>query len=930
MNIYIKIILIAFFQIFQITAFSQTGSIEGKITDKKNGEEVIGATILIDGTTVATATTFDGTYKISKVKPGIYNIRVSFISYNPVVIENIEVKQNQVSIVNCELDEASVDIDEVKVTTVRRTNTEIAMMSTIKTSNLVVSGISSQQISKSLDKDASEVIRRVPGITIYNGKFINVRGLAERYNNVWLNNGATPSTETDIRAFSFDVIPSNLIDNIMVYKSGAPELPLDFSGGFIKIFTKNMPDNNYLQVEYGTAYNSNSTFRDFSKYQGGSTDFIGFDDGTRALPTNYPSDIKGLDKLSLSEKTELARAFNSNWAPHKITAIPDQKFGLTLARKFTAGQLQIGNITSVNYGTSFETQQIVGNKYSSFDWETNIPIADYVSSANQYSQSVKLSILHNWIFLAGKTNKIEFRNLLSQNSFSRAFERTLHKPSELIDQIEQANQFMSRSIYTGQLAGDHKLNEEKSSIDWNIAYSYANRNEPDKKVITKQLDQFSNEYELRLSDIVSPTQGGRVYQYNFENIISASINFEQKFMFGNFAPSLKIGSLVEKKSREFNARNIGVINRSLETDFLNNPDLNDIFSNGNYSDTLLSIAENTNKTDSYVASNELMAGYMSLNIPITKKVNIFCGIRGENNIMKLNTYDISGDKINIDNNKIYFKPSANISYKFTQKFLARVAYFSSVNRPEFREIAPYNYYDYTERASYQGEPALKDAIVQNADLRFEYYPTDGETYSIAFFYKHFANPIELKYNGAGQSGLSYIFGNANAAESKGIEIEIRRNLDFVSVLKNYSIVFNGSLINSEVIFPKGSNSYNRPMYGQSPYIINAGIYYQKPEWGLTFNAMYNIIGERIVIVGVKNQNSIDDIPDYYEQPRNLLDISVTKKLGKRFDLKAGIKDIFHNPAKITQTFENNGLKKELVFKEINAGTIFSLGISLKL
>ena len=928
--LYTKLILVFSILLFELPSFSQMGSIEGKVSDKKNGEEVIGATVSIDKTTIGISTSFDGTYKLSRLTPGKYNIRISFISYNPVIFENIEVKANQITQLNCELEEATVNIDEVKVTAVRRSNTEMSVMNAIKTSNLVVSGISSQQIGKSLDKDASEVIRRIPGITIFNGRFINVRGLSERYNNVWLNNGATPSSETDIRAFSFDVVPSSLIDNIMVYKSGSPELPLDFSGGFIKIFTQNMPEKNFATIDYSTAYNSTATFNSFKKYQGGKYDWLGFDDGTRALPANYPTDVKGLDKLLPNDRAQLAKQFNNNWSANKLTAMPDQKIAVTVGRKFKINQTQIGTITSANYSTSFDTRDIIANKYGSYDWNGDLPTTDFTSQAKQYTQSYKASILHNWSVLLNNNNKIEFRNLFSQNSYNRSVERNTHITSGDYFQNDFGNQFTSRTIYTGQLAGEHKFNTEKSKLDWTIGYSYANRNEPDKKVLTTQQNTATEGYELQLGESASPNQGGRVFQYNFENILSHGLNYEQKFDVAGITPSVKAGYYIESKTREFNARNIGVTYNNLNNlAFMNQP-FDIIFRKENYADTMLNIDEKTNRSDSYTASNNLYAGYTGLNVPITNKINLYFGARAENNEMKLNSHTISNSALNIDNKNTYISPSANFSYNFTPKFLARVAYFKSVNRPEFREIAPFNYYDFTEKASYQGEPKLADATVNNFDFRFEVYPSDGETYSVALFYKHFNSPIELNYNGAGQSGLSYVFGNANAAINQGVEVEIRRNLDFINIFKNYSVVFNGSLINSKVVFANGSNAAERPMYGQSPYIINAGMFYQKPEWGLSFNIMYNVIGKRIVIVGVQNQNATDNIPDYYEQPRNLLDISATKKLGKHFELKAGLKDAFHNPVKITQTFENGGQKREEVFRQYSSSSLFSLGLSYKL
>ena len=245
---------------------------------------MIGTTVLIQGTTQGTITNFDGEFIIPKVNPGSYNLVVSFISYESQIIR-VEVTNNKETVVNVALEPATLDIGEVKVVAKRRTDTEMALLSGLKAQNLIVSGISAQQISNSQDKDAAEVISRVPGITITDGRFVVVRGLIERYNSVMLNDATAPSFEADKRAFSFDAIPSGLIDNILIYKSPSPELPADFAGAAIDVQTKSTADENSLVISYGNKYVQNTTFsNDFQTYKGSKTDWLGFDNGIRDIP----------------------------------------------------------------------------------------------------------------------------------------------------------------------------------------------------------------------------------------------------------------------------------------------------------------------------------------------------------------------------------------------------------------------------------------------------------------------------------------------------------------------------------------------------------------------------------------------------------------------------------------------------------------------
>ena len=223
----------------------------------------------------------------------------------------------------------------------------------------------------------------------------------------------------------------------------------------------------------------------------------------------------------------------------------------------------------------------------------------------------------------------------------------------------------------------------------------------------------------------------------------------------------------------------------------------------------------------------------------------------------------------------------------------RAAYGRSTNRPEFRELSSSVYYDFDLGSSVMGNPDLKAATIDNADLRWEWYPSRGEQISVALFYKHFAHPIEWTYTVAGGTDLIYSFINANGANNYGVELDIRKNLGFIG-LRDFSLSLNGALIKSQVTFDKGTNNIDRPMQGQSPYLVNAGLFYNNDEYGWNAALLYNIIGKRITGVGNRYGTASDgtarNIPNSYEMPRHSLDISVSKKFG-RWSLKLSARDI---------------------------------------
>ncbi|HLP05953.1 MAG TPA: carboxypeptidase-like regulatory domain-containing protein, partial [Paludibacter sp.] len=360
-----------------VILFAQT-SIEGRITDKKMKEPLTGATILIESTKKGTTADIDGNYKLKDLAPGKYTLLVSYVSYNAQRIPNVVVEAGKITTLNIEMDDAALQLKSVEVVARRRTDTELSMIKSVRAAVQVVSGISSQQIGKTLDRDASEVVKRVPGVTIQDNRFIVVRGLNQRYNNVWLNNAATPSSETDVKAFSFDAIPSSMIDNLLIYKTGSPELVGEATGGFIKIFTKNIPDENFLTAEYGIGYNEQTTFKDTYRLNNSPLDILGLGAGARSIPSGFPVNLE-TSPISIADRNAYALKLSNNWIAKQHTALPNQKLSVAFGRKWTLENgAKLGTITSLNYNHSSSTRSNMQNyMYEKFDETTETPIYLY-------------------------------------------------------------------------------------------------------------------------------------------------------------------------------------------------------------------------------------------------------------------------------------------------------------------------------------------------------------------------------------------------------------------------------------------------------------------------------------------------------------------------------------------------------------------------
>ncbi len=908
---------------------AQAGNIRGTVRDGRTGETLVGAQLLIQGTTRGTITDFDGNFTIPDMGKGSYNLVVAFISYENQIIR-VEVPENGDAEVVIELLPVSIDVGEVQVVARKRSNTEVALMNNLKSGSLIVSGITAQQISKSQDKDAAEVVRRVPGITITDGRFVVVRGLEERYNSVMLNNATAPSFEADKRAFSFDAIPSGLIDNILIYKSPAPELPADFAGAAINIQTKNVADENSFSLSYGAKYNEGATFsKNVLTHEGSKTDWLGWDDGSRALPSGVPSPqaftllYDWPDAATYLDRTgkinAISALFPNNWEVSTKAPLPDQNFSVSFLRRFLIGKVSVGNITSLNYGStsSFTTNQRA--EYQNYDETLGTMIRNFNFTDQQSKSEHKTGIIQNFNILYAKNQKLEFRNFLNQmGSLS-----TIQRDGVNYYNVETLRMFdlkyESRLVYSGQLAGEQTFNRERTRLNWLLGYGYTNKNQPDNRrltwvQITDEASERFNQYYLRLQNVPNPYLAGR-HWIDMEEVIKdgkLDVTHQMNFPFSKTPWQLKAGGFYEKKERSLDSRLVGVVAVRNAPDILFNP-VKDIMNPENfwfdqtapYTQHGLSYRDNSRAKDSYDATDILTAGYAALSIPMTPEINLYGGFRLENwNREIANFFEPreDADRTPIRRDTFDIFPSVNLTWNINPSHLVRLSYGKTVNRPEFREMAPFDYQDFEMFAIVYGNPKLKSAYISNYDMRYEWYPRQGEMISVAGFYKKFTNPIETFL---WESGTTYDYfpDNTEEAHSQGIEIDVRKRFEgmansagFLRFLKDLTVVFNTSLIKSEINSSKQEYTRDtlRVMAGQSPYIINLGLFYNNPETDWDINLSYNVVGKRIAYVGTTNN------PHTWELPRNVVDFTLQKGIGEHFSLKAGVKDILNEPVRFAQ------------------------------
>lgn len=927
--------------------------IKGVVIDQKSKETLIGAVITAvpgNGSKNATqekdgikaVTDIDGNFSLQNLKDGTYTLYIKYVGYKTQKIDGVQLKggkwidgkaivsskdtsskndASEKALLTIALQPDEQQLKEVTVTAVERRNTDAAMIQVAKNSPVIVSNVSAQEISRTQDTNAGEVIRRVPGVSLIDDKFVMVRGLSQRYNNVWVNGGAVPSSEADSRAFSFDIIPSSQIDNLTIVKSPTAEYPADYSGGFIIVNTKEIPAENSFNIAVGGNWNTSSAFKDFSYSKGSGTDFLGFDNGLRNLnggiqaALNPQLDANGKPVGDYATSL-LGNGLNNDWLVKNRKPLGDLKLAASLNRRWMLGGRTLGMLAAMNYTNEYRTyENMENNLYGIYDAANDKPNYLRHSVDDQYNNNVRLGAMLNFTFLSKDGNhKYQLKNIFNQLATSRY---TWRDGVSAQSNLERSAEYYyrSRTTYNGQLTGKHTFTSD--ALDWSIGYAYANRHLPDRRryLIDDALE--TGVYALSTGNDIS-----REWTQLDEHILSLGVNDKHHFKFGNFEPDLQVGAYGEYRSREYQTRNFiynwNVSDNNMPSDFRHSDIPTLLSSEANMGYDKLYLLEEKQMRNNYRGHNTLGAGYLALSLPFGK-LGIHAGVRFEHNDMELisnsRDYEKSESSRHYKTDDVF--PSLNTTYKISDQHQVRLSYGRSINRPEFREVSSSVYYDFDLASNVQGNTELKNCYVENLDLRYEWYPSRGELISLAVFYKHFDSPIEWTYTVAGGTDLIYSYKNAKSANNYGVELDIRKNLGFIG-LKDFSWSFNGALIKSKVQFEKGAKEEDRPMQGQSPYLINTGIFYKNEPLKMDIALLYNRIGKRIIGVGRSEGSTGDDsnsrVPHSYEMPRNTIDFSLAKKFGEHLELKLNVRDLLAEKIYYKQFADvtySDGSKKEV-------------------
>ncbi|MGB8193036.1 MAG: TonB-dependent receptor [Chitinophagaceae bacterium] len=922
-----KILVIAFLSLFSFQLLSaQSGKISGKVLNNKN-EAVPGVSIKIVGAPGGVTTDLEGRYTLTLSVAKKYELEFTAVGYQSKTISDIELVSGQVNELNVTLDQSDKNLNTVTVTATRSTARKETVNSLIqfqRNTNTVASVISAEAIRRSPDKNTGEVLKRIPGTSIQEGKYLVVRGLSDRYNTAMLNGIQLSSTEPDRKTFSFDIFPSSMIDNIVINKAFVPEYPGEWGGGMVQVNTKDIPSSNFFNIQIGTGFNSRTIGKDFYSYEGGRYDWIGIDDGARALPGNFPNKTN-FGSATNAQKVEMGKQIATHWQVNNGSAPINASFQASGGFNSKLFGKDFGAILGLTYNRSHRNLEF-DNTFYSFDNSIASLLFDY--NSHKYSSDVLAGALANFALKLNANNKITLKNILNVNSSDYTTLRTGldYEQNSSIGENIRARElaFKSNTFFNTQLNGEHNIRSLHSKINWYGSFNILDAYVPQqRRVQYNQSRETDNApYLLLLSESRSQKTGSVFYSTLSDYIYNAGGDVTTNFNLFDNKQTIKAGYLFQVKDRLFNSRPFSIYLadgtspvRSLPEDqvFLaENFDAND--------PRKFKFDEIIGKQFRYMANSILNAGYIQLDNNFTDWLRVIWGVRYEH-------FDqLVGSPKKSDERHAYskvgdFLPAVNAVFKLNEKSNLRVSGSQTIVRPEFRELTNFAFYDFELGAAVIGQSNLKRTKITNLDVRYELYPRAGEMFTLGVFYKYFKNPIELYFNQSGVATNTFNYLNVDKATGYGVEFEMRKKLDFAEALRNFTFQANVSYIYNKVEDPDVKVS--RPMQGQSPYLLNASLQYDLEKLGLNTTLLFNQIGRRILYVGN------DQVPEIWENPRPLLDLQVAKKIIKsRGEIRLNIQDIinktayFYHDVDRNDKFKTGSIDKVAISR--NYGTNFSV------
>lgn len=942
---------------------AQNGFIRGSVFDDATGESLPGVTIFAEGTTLGTLTDFDGKFNLS-IPQGSYNLRISFISYETINLKEVKVSANEVTLFdNLRMKEAKIELSEVTITAEAVRNSEVALLTMKQKSANLIDGISAANFRKIGDSDAASSMKRVSGVSVEGGKYVYVRGLGDRYTKTILNGMDIPGLDPDRNTLQMDIFPTNVIDNIIVHKSFSAELPADFTGGVIDITTKDFPEVKTANLSLSMSYNPDMHFNsNYLSYEGGKTDWLGYDDGSRAIPAteNIPffSEVVGNPDGDKGVRfKEIMNNFNPVMGAKREQSLMDYSAGFAVGNQHPLKKITLGYNVSFSY--KYSTEYYAETEYGNYGMSATPDVYELdrreYTSGEYGSSSVLLGGLAGFAVKTKKSKYIlNFLHLQNGESKAAISDFIGSDQGSIFNAIQHNLEYSQRSLTNVLLSGKHFFSNNKWGVEWKISPTKSELNDPDVRF---------TRYETKGNTFSISTEVGfpeRIWRELSETNISGQLNITRDYKaFGNVA-KLKFGGAYTTKDRDYEIRSFAINVRNIpltgNPDELFYPENTWPYNGSPNLGTTYEARFVPNNFNKFNSNNENTAFYLSTEINPFRNLKAILGVRGESFVQRY-TGKAQTNNIELFNEELIndfdFFPSANIVYSINEKQNLRASYSQTIARPSFKEMSFAEIFDPITGRVFIGalfrdaddvagieywDGNLTVSKIRNADLRWEMFQGKGQMISVSLFYKFFKDPIEIvqyfSQKGAFQPR------NVGDGQVAGLEFEMRKNLGIFSKrIENFVFSTNITFTRSRIKLSDTELAARlkdartgekideyREMAGQAPFIINAGLSYDGSDKGFlkSFEAglFYNVQGPILDVVGTAG------IPDVYSKSFNSLNLNINKTFGESKKLQLGLK-VENILGDVKESVFQSFNSSDQFYTYMNQGRSFQLRIGYK-
>jgi hypothetical protein len=873
-----------------------SGRVAGRVVDASQGTPLAGVSVGIPGTSLQVYTGVDGRYLLVGVPAGSVDVVFRRIGYRVKRVVDLRLGAGGAVQVDAALEPQVVQLDEIVIVSAAAERGSVARaLDEQRASPGLVNAVSIAQIERSPDAEAAQAAQRVSGVTVQDGKFIFMRGLGGRYTAATLDGVRIPSPEPERRDVPLDLFPTGLLDQITARKTFTPDQPGDFGGGQMDLRTRDFSLRRSFALSLALGANQSITGRRLLLPPSVGPEWLGFAGAARRLPAA----LEGGGTLAAVPPSQIGSvigSFRNAWNAVPGTGPAAGSGSLWIGGEEGLLGLPLGYAASLTYSYGPEVR---------WDEHRSTPKPDGAGGAsakNTYDGiTTRTSVL--WGGLAHLNARLGAGSKLYANAlYTRSGD---NEATHLIASLEEFSQvpvfdltrlsFTERALHSVQLRGEHLL-MARHEVGWLVGAARVARSEPDRSDLAYEAQRDS------LSGAIvpvrwwgAPRSATRTFSHLEETSRDLQVSLRLVSNSGPHPSAVKLGGAIRATRREADSRAYDVWNLSLD-DAQRGAPAEAIFDGTYAAQGRLGLFESA-IGGRYTATETVAAGFGQVETRVAA-ARLVAGLRLERARLEVHSLSPNGQPATGTLDNVDLLPGVSLTVPVATEHHLKLAFGTTVARPEYRELSPVSYYEVLGGATVFGNPGLRRTVVHNADLRWEWFPHTDEVVSVGLFAKRFADPIELILV-ATTGGLTRTYVNGRSAKSYGLEAEARRSLEMVNRrLASVYVMGNAAIVRSRIIPGNDSISAltnpDRAMVGQAAYVINAGMGYSPPGSDLSATILYNVVGPRIAEAGVY------PMPDSYERPRHVVDVALRVPVTRAVAVKLDAKNLLDSPYRITQ------------------------------